>query len=929
MLRENAAPQRSIFPFVLLALVMLAALIPVGAAAGGGAYYAQTAAELQPRLETLRQYKPFQTSRILDRNGELLYEFVSNGRRDPVKLDQVSEHVINGTVAIEDSEFWTNEGVDYRGIARALLANLRAGETVSGASTITQQLIKLVVLTNEEQQERVTRKIKEAVLAQQLTDQYTKRQILELYLNEIFYGNLSYGIQAAAQNFFGVDAKDLDLNQGSLLAGLGQLPDVYNPINFVEDGRILPGVALKRNTWLEPEAPLPNGTSLPRQRQVAVLRAMVKDGYVTEPEARAAIANDLQFVDKTVSLKAPHFVFHVQEALGNDPVIGPILANEGGLTITTTLDLRVQEIAQREAKKRIEELEAQKRNIHNAAVVVMQPNSGQILGMVGSIDYNAVKATESPDETGNVLDGNVNVTTRERQPGSALKPFTYLSALNQGALTPGSILWDVETKFPIQLGATDANLTQCAPQGAYWFCPKNFDGRWHGPLRMREGLANSLNIPAVLALKRAGIGPTRQMLHRMGISGLQRDDNYYGLAMTLGGGEVTALDLTTAYNTLASDGRPYKAEPVLSITDRDGQVLRQFTPSQPEPVVDPALVAIVRDFMGDNEARTPVFGRDNPLRLSRPLHAKTGTTDDFRDAWALGYTPYVTVGVWTGNNNNEATERVESTQGGGIILNRIMEAFFKDAEIERLLRGPSLEKPLDFPPPSQFGAVQSNICQIGGSFGQRSSEWFTPKMLDGKQEGCDLYRTVSVVRTPSGGACLPVDGGDYGDQLTSLRIWNLPKSSDEERIVDTSFAYADQGYSGGLPSTVCTSDDLRPPTPTPGPSPSPEASPDGSAPAQPSEPGNPSSPEKPADPAQPPAPQPALTIPNLVGLGENQAKEVLASLGITNVVVDYQNRDDLGDLYDAFPPYVVVSHSPGAGTPASAGTSVVLGVREP
>jgi len=923
MLRETARPRRHGFAYALLALVGLLALIPAGVAAGGSAYYAQTAAELKPRLETLRPYKPFQTSRILDRNGELLYEFVSNGRRDPVKLDQISQYVIDATVAIEDSEFWTNEGVDYLGIARAVLANLRAGETVSGASTITQQLIKLVVLTEEEQQERVSRKIKEAVLAQQLTDQYTKEQILELYLNEIFYGNLSYGIQAAAQNFFGVDAKDLDLNQGSLLAGLGQLPDLYNPINYVNDARILPGVALRRNTWLNAEVPLPDGTPLPRQRQVAVLREMVKNGYVDEAAAREAIGRDLQFVDKTVSLKAPHFVFHVQEALGNDPVIGPILANEGGLTITTTLDLRVQEIAQREAKRRIEELEQENRNIHNAAVVVMQPNTGQILGMVGSIDYNAVKATDTPGETGNVLDGNVNVTTRERQPGSALKPFTYLSAMNQGALTPGSVLWDVETKFPVQLGATDANLTQCLPQGAFWFCPKNFDGRWHGPLRMRESLANSLNMPAVLALKRAGIGPTREMLHKMGIGGLQRDDNYYGLALTLGGGEVTALDLTTAYNTLASDGRPYKAEPVLSITDRDGKVLRQFTPSQPEPVVDPALVAIVRDWMGDNEARTPIFGRDNPLRLSRPFHAKTGTTDDFRDAWALGYTPYVTVGVWTGNNNNEATERVESTQGGGIILNRVMEAFFKDPEIERLLRGPNLEKPLEFPSPAQFGAVQSRICQIGGSFGQRSSEWFTPKMLEGKQDGCDLYRTVNVVRTPSGGACLPAEGGDYGGQLTSLRIWNLPKSSDEERIVDTSFAFSGEGYTGGLPNEVCTSADLRPPTPTPGPTATPEPSSDASQPGQPNDPGNP------GNPGQPPAPQPAATIPNLVGLGENQAKEVLASLGIFNVVVDYQGRDRLGDLYDAFPPYAVVSHSPGAGAAATSDTTVVLGVREP
>ena len=888
--------------FILLALALLLALPPTIGFAAGSVYYAQTADELKPRLEKLHEYKPFQTSRIFDRNGELLYEFISSGRRDPIKLDQISKHLINGTIAIEDRNFWTNEGVDYYGIARALYLNYQAGRTVSGASTITQQFIKLAVLDADELDDGYGRKIKEAVLAQQLTDQYTKEEILELYLNEIFYGNLAYGIQAASQGYFGINAKDLDLNQGSLLAGLPQSPDTYNPMKFLEDGRVLKGVKLKEQVWLDPERPLPNGITPPRARQVAVLREMVDNKIVTEREARQAIARDLQMVDQRVSLKAPHFVFYVQEVLENDPEIGPLLANEGGLNITTTLDLKLQGIAQREGKRRIEELEADKRNIHNAAVVVEQPETGQILAMVGSIDYDAVKKTETPGEEKNVLDGNVNVAISERQPGSALKPFTYLSALNEGELTPESILWDVQTQFPIRGGANDKNLKLCAPDpGAFWFCPKNFDQKWHGPLRMREGLANSLNIPAVLALKRAGIGPTRQLLHNMGISGLQRDDSYYGLAMTLGGGEVTPLDLTTAYNTLASDGRYVEAEPILKITDRDGKVLRSFEPEPNAQAVDPALVAIVRDFMGDNEARTPLFGRNNPLKLSRPFHAKTGTTDDFRDAWALGFTPYVTVGVWTGNNNNEKTARVESTQSGGVILNRIMEAFFADPEIDRFLRGTRLEKPLAFPSPEKYGAVQKKICQIGGKFGQRTTEWFTPEMLEGQRNtSCDLYRTVTVVRMPEGGVCLPVEGVSYGDRLVEMKVWNLPKSTDEEKILMTSFTASsdeeEEDLQGIAPDKPCPDTVALQPTPTP----------------------------------EPVQEQPALgRVPNLVGLGENQAKERLAGLGITNVLVDYQGPDRLGDLYEQFPPYAVVSHTPGPGTPVEPGMTVILGIRAP
>ncbi|HZG68706.1 MAG TPA: transglycosylase domain-containing protein [Herpetosiphonaceae bacterium] len=927
---------------MLGAVLGLLLLIPGVALGVGGVVYADTAQTLKPRLDTLASYheQAFQTSRIFDRNGRLLYEFVNAGRRDPVTLDQISPMLIDATISVEDKTFYDNVGVDYLGLLKAVYRNLMSGAEVSGGSTITQQLIKLVVLNAEERdyENRYRRKFTEIILAQQIGSEYTKDQILELYLNEINYGNLAYGIQAAAKSYFGANANELNLNQASLLAGLPQQPTLYNPINFVEDGRILRGVQLKRG-WLNPGSRLPNGTTLPRARQVDVLRQMVLNGKISQREAEGAIAQNLEFVSQDVPIHAPHFVFHVKQVLEQDPIIGPMLVNEGGLNITTTLDLRIQDIAQAEAARRIQELEQEQRNIHNAAVVVMQPRTGQILAMVGSVDYNRTQATNTPGEEGNVLDGNVNVTTRDRQPGSALKPFTYLSALEQGKLSPGSVLWDVETKFPIkEEEATKENLDD--PE--LWYGPKNFDLKWHGPIRMRESLAGSLNMPAVKALRRAGIRNTLDLLHRVGITGLNNTPEYYGLALTLGGGEVTPLDLTTAYNTLASDGTYTPAQPVLQITDRGGNVL-PFSRGEPQPAVDPKYVAIVRDFMGDNDARAPIFGRDNPLKLSRPAHVKTGTTEDFRDAWAVGYTPYVTVGVWTGNNNNEKTAKVESTTGGGVIWNRIMETLFKDPELERLLRGPDLSVPLQFPDPTTFGVEKRKVCKIGGAFGQRDSEWFVPGQGDEEANAeCNLYTTISAVRDEDGKLCRPAQGVSYGDRLMTFKVWSLPPSTEEEHVVKATW---DGGSIEGAPlaaapEEVCGRDVASVPQPGP--------TQDGAKPAaaqptparntgvgQPKPTPRPSveepkpAPPPPVEEPKPAPPPPAQVIPSLVGLGENQARGVLAGLGITNVVVDYQGPDRLGDLYNTTPAYVVVSHSPGPGTPVSAGMSVVLGIRAP
>ncbi|HEU5090328.1 MAG TPA: penicillin-binding transpeptidase domain-containing protein, partial [Roseiflexaceae bacterium] len=349
--------------------------------------------------------------------------------------------------------------------------------------------------------------------------------------------------------------------------------------------------------------------------QIAVLRQMVDEGYVSAAEARAAAAQDLKLSTREIPLNAPHFVFYIRKQL--EDRYGPQFANQG-LSVYTSIDLDLQNMVQQKAAERIAELK--ERNIHNAAVVVMQPNTGEILAMVGSIDYNSVVPTPTPGAKGNVLDGQVNVTVRERQPGSALKPFTYLSAMESGA-TPASVFWDVPTRFPLT--------------GNEWYEPKNYNGRWNGPVRMRTALANSLNMPAVLALKFAGIDHTIDLLHRAGITTLQRGANYYGLALTLGGGEVTPLELTTAYNTLASNGRYYPPVGILKIVGPDKRTLDEFKPTQRPQTLNPDHVAIISNILSDDKAREPVWGLDSKLKLSRPAAVKTGTSNDWRDAWAV------------------------------------------------------------------------------------------------------------------------------------------------------------------------------------------------------------------------------------------------------------------------------------------------------
>jgi peptidoglycan glycosyltransferase len=895
---------------LLLVLALLAGFAT--ASAGGVAYssYAQLADSLTPRLAAIENAAGFETTRIFDRNGELLYEFFDTGKRTRVTIDQVATTLISATVAIEDKTFFENQGVDYEGIARTLVTSLAEGEETGGASTITQQLIKNVVLTDEETayENRYQRKLTEIILAQELSQRYSKGEILELYLNEIYYGNLAYGVEAAADTYFDTSAANLSLAQSSLLAGLPQLPTVYDPINYL-DGGVLMGITLS-DGWLLPSYELANSVPPPKWRQIAVLRQMVEEGMISDQEGRLAAAEDMRFASQEVPLNAPHFVFYVRKLLEEE--FGPQFATMG-LNVYTTIDLELQRTVQRLAAERIEELE--ERNIHNAAVVVMQPNTGQILAMVGSIDFNASKQTATPGEEGNVLDGQVNVTVRERQPGSALKPFTYLAAMEQG-MTPETVLWDVPTRFPLVAGE--------------WYEPKNYNGRWNGPVRMRTALANSLNMPAVKALKFAGVDQTIDLLRRAGVTSLRRGAGFYGLSLTLGGGEVTPLDLTTAYNTLASGGRYYPPAALLRVTNAAGETIRELRPVRRPPALNPDHVAIISDMLNDDQARQPVWGLNSKLKLSRPAAVKTGTSNDWRDAWAVGFTPYVTVGVWTGNNNNEPTAKVESLTGGGVIWHNVMEELFNNQRFSTLLAEPYPDGrlPLDFPKPSWL--TRKPICALPGQYNRAPDDLFAPDMLAPlatpsallpfaptpvpvASDGCTMFEEVAVVQlaeTPINSLqivtdtlavgtsyCMPLPGDPVPeDRIETVLAWKLPPIDPFEQI-----SYTWEGMAalvGDRPVLPVRAEAIPPCTF------------DQITALAPPEPGS-------------------VRMPDLARFGENQAKEQLAALGVSNVYVDYQTRERIPDVYDDYVPYAVVSTLPVPGDWITPGTTVVLGVRSP
>jgi 1A family penicillin-binding protein len=625
-----------------LSVLVLLLLAAIGVTVGG---YWAIARQLPPPEDLAVQRADFATTKIYDREGNLLFDIFDPqaGRRTEMPLRRISPHLINATIATEDRNFYQHPGFDLYGIARAVYYNLTEGEIVSGASTIAQQLARGVFFSPEERVEQSAgRKIREIVLAAEITRTYPRDTILEIYLNQIFYGNLAYGIEAAAETYFGKSAAELTLAESALLAGLPQSPALYDP-------------------YINPQAA--------KRRQEVVLGLMVEAGFITPRQADEARQEELNFRPLRGDFKAPHFVTYVRQQLEEQWGVDSIY--HWGLKVYTTLDPRLQAIAEREAAAHVAALADH--NATNAALVAVNPQTAEIVAMLGSVDFFNEE-----------IDGQVNVATSLRQPGSAIKPVTYVAAFEKG-WTPSTLIMDVPTQFP-----DGANPP---------YEPRNYDGKFHGPVSVRAALANSYNIPAVKTLAFVGLPDMLETAQRMGIRSLTRPD--YGLSLTLGGGEVTLLEMTTAYSVLASGGIYRQPVAIRRIEDAVGRVVYEHQPAAGTYAISPQHAYLITDILADNQARAPTFGPNSPLNLTRPAAAKTGTTNDYRDAWTVGYTPDLVAGVWVGNADNSAMEDLPGSRGAGPIWRNFMEGALADSP------------PLDFERPP--GIIELEVCADSGT----------------------------------------------------------------------------------------------------------------------------------------------------------------------------------------------------------------------
>lgn len=578
-----------------------------------------------PQPGKVRRQEGFSTQ-VLDREGRLLYDVYGDERRTPVTIDKVSEYMKQATIATEDKDFYKHGGFDPLTPVRMVYNYVFKRGRVVGGSTLTQQLVKNALLTNER---NVIRKFKELVLSMQIERQFTKDQILEMYLNEIPYGGNAAGVQAAANLYFNKDASQLSLVESAILAGLPQRPSAYSPYSG------------KKND---------EGVELWKWRALGVLRRMREDNYISEELEKNAIAelDSVVFQKQSSSIKAPHFVFYVRDKL--ESMFDPGLVENGGLKVYTTLDLHMQDVAEDIVKEEIEKVKDF--NISNGAAVVMDPQNGEILTMIGSKDYFA-------DD----IDGKFNVAVDGlRQPGSSIKPVTYLAALKQG-YHPSSMLIDVQTVF--------APNDTTKP-----YEPKNYDGKYRGPVPLRSALGSSLNTTAVKLLARVGVKNMLQLAYDMGFVTLEPTEKNlqnFGLAVTLGGGEVHLIDTVSAYSSFANGGTKVEPVSILKVEDSDGHVLYEYKPVTGKRVMTEGESFLMNDILSDNNARLLAFGANSLLKTNKPIAVKTGTTNDQRDNWTVGWSKTTMVGVWVGNNDNSEMKRVASgITGASPIWRRIM-----------------------------------------------------------------------------------------------------------------------------------------------------------------------------------------------------------------------------------------------------------------
>lgn len=635
-----------------------------------------------PDFSSFESRKVIQSTKIYDRTGQvLLWDVHQNIKRTVVPFESISRHVKNATIAIEDSNFYNHHGIDLKSIARAFFVNLTSGGISQGASTISQQSIKNAFLTNEK---TYTRKIKEVILTFKLEQTLSKDEILNLYLNEIPYGGSIYGIEAASQNFFGKSASDLDLAESAYLAALPQAPTYYSPYG--------------------------NNADKLENRKNIVLRRMKELGFIDEKEESQAKEKKVKFIAKgDQSVRAPHFSIFIRSYL--EEKYGKDVVEQEGLKVTTTLNYDIQQKAE-ELVAQFAKENTEKFNATNAGLVGVDPKTGQILTMVGSKDY-----FNTEDQ------GNFNITLAHRQPGSSIKPFIYATAFKKG-YTPDTVVFDLDTEFNSSCNPnhTPKSGTNTKPEECY--SPTNYDNKFRGPVTLRNALAQSINVPAVKTLYLAGIKDSLKTIKDMGITSLN-DPDRYGLTLVLGGGEVSLLEMAGGYSVFANKGVRNPTTGILKIETANGRVLEEYKESN-IPVIDKNITLLISDILSDNVARAPAFGENSLMYFKeRDVAVKSGTTNDYKDAWVMGYTPNFVLGIWCGNNDNTPMEK----KVAGYIAVPLWNAVF--SEILKTLPKEDFEsyKKQDEPKPFLRGEWRGGKTYSIDSISKKIATEFTPPEL--------------------------------------------------------------------------------------------------------------------------------------------------------------------------------------------------------
>ncbi|HEY8730764.1 MAG TPA: transglycosylase domain-containing protein [Candidatus Limnocylindria bacterium] len=772
--KKGLGPKAAVLSPVLIALLITFIGLPI---AGGLIAFAFFTRDL-PSAQDIGKAPLAQSTKVYDRDGkELLYQFEEE-RRDIVQYKDIPQVLIDATVASEDHTFFTNPGVDVLGIARAAFSDLTNRDTgAGGASTITQQLVKLRLVGNENS---ITRKIREAILSIQVTRTYSKEQILELYFNQIYYGNQAYGIKAAAQSYFGKsDLNTLTLAEAALLAGLPQLPSILDPSKA-------------------------ENTQRATDRRAYVLGQMQSLGSITQAEEDQANATPIKTIGVTVAkIEAPHFVFQVRNQLtailGGDE--GAV--TRGGFKVITSLDWRLQQAAESHVKDQVAKLKDGS-NVNNAALVSLDTRSGEVLAYVGSVDYN--------DRADPKVQGQFDVAgIGVRQPGSSFKLFNYLTALKKGA-TAATVVVDARTDFtgraPASLVSGPGQHSQCG------YCPENADLQYHGPVTMRQAIRESRNVPAIKFLQQySGIEDTIQTAHDLGIT-TPIDPSQVGLSLTLGAAEVKLIDMASSYGTVANLGVHVDPTFILRVEDPHGKIIWEHKDYQQKRVVDENLAYVMVDILKDTTQPDRDFIFGSFTNIGRPAGLKTGTTDNLKDVYAVGFTPTLVTGVWMGNSNGDLMEGISSAIGPGLLWRDYMKEIFAGFPASDWKRPPNIVEASVVTAPGAFGGYGSGLLPssltpfstreifVKGTEPRKVDDWFTA--------GC---------ANPGGAQKVAMQIKEVGPA-----VW---KQYTDQWITDAIAGRRSYGrYTWTLlpPNGEC---------PSPSPSPSPSGSPGGSSPTPP------------------------------------------------------------------------------------------------